>query len=343
MRERDQLDLFGAPGAEAPAEYPPHLRALSAALPTGIRLGTSSWTFPGWKGIVYRRRYRSQKQFLHESLAEYGRYPLFRTVGIDRSYYAPVAEEDFDHYRRQLPDGFECIGKVWSELTMRRFPNHPRYGDRAGLPNPEFLDSKVFERQVADPWLRGLRDRAGPLVVEVAPAPGPAESEAFVDRLDAFLGAASKHLKISVELREPGLLTEDYFAVLRSHRATHVFNHWGRMPTIGEQLELPGALVGPFVVARLLIPPGRDYEDQKVAFAPFDRIADPQPRMRREAVALMDVAVKSDYPIYMTVSNKVEGCSPRTVEALAEAYLSHHPAGESVRRVPSEDPDEIAR
>ena len=27
--------------------------ALAAAMPSGVRLGTSSWAFPGWRDIVY--------------------------------------------------------------------------------------------------------------------------------------------------------------------------------------------------------------------------------------------------------------------------------------------------
>ena len=30
--------------------------ALAARLPPGVRFGTSSWSFPGWKGLVWPRR-----------------------------------------------------------------------------------------------------------------------------------------------------------------------------------------------------------------------------------------------------------------------------------------------
>ena len=32
-------------------------------LPQTIYLGTSTWAFPGWKGLVYRRTYKSHKEF----------------------------------------------------------------------------------------------------------------------------------------------------------------------------------------------------------------------------------------------------------------------------------------
>ena len=72
-----------------------------------------------------------------------------------------------------------------------------------------------------------------------------------------------------------------YFAVLREHGVAHVFNSWTRMPSIGQQLDLPGALSGPFIVARALLQPGRTYDEAVDAFAPYDRIQDPSPPLRR--------------------------------------------------------------
>ncbi len=72
LRMPDQLGLFDsgdALGAEAPAargglaragsaleQRYERFRVLAASLPAGLRMGTSSWRFPGWQGIVYSRR-----------------------------------------------------------------------------------------------------------------------------------------------------------------------------------------------------------------------------------------------------------------------------------------------
>ena len=87
------------------------LEALAARLPSFVRLGTSSWTFPGWAGLVYQRRYRNQSVFARESLAEYATHPLFRTVGIDRSFYGPLREEELRRYASQLPPGFRWLAE----------------------------------------------------------------------------------------------------------------------------------------------------------------------------------------------------------------------------------------
>lgn len=52
-----------------------------------IRFGTSTWTYEGWQGQVYKRDYK-KTTFARECLGEYCQYlyngePLFRTVGND--------------------------------------------------------------------------------------------------------------------------------------------------------------------------------------------------------------------------------------------------------------------
>ena len=63
--------------------------AIAARLPKTVRFGTSSWSFPGWAGIVYPRR-ASASELAREGLLEYARHPLLTTVGIDRGFYAPI-------------------------------------------------------------------------------------------------------------------------------------------------------------------------------------------------------------------------------------------------------------
>ena len=60
MSGREQLPLFGSQGGPDPAG-PGALvsalhRDLAERLPDHLYLGTSSWTFTGWAGIVYAGR-----------------------------------------------------------------------------------------------------------------------------------------------------------------------------------------------------------------------------------------------------------------------------------------------
>src|SRR5829696_2869805 len=115
MKPTSQLSLFEQipdRGEHADAVARQHAEALPVAdaLPAGVFFGTSSWSFPGWAGIVYSKS-RSTTELAREGLAEYARHPLLTTVGIDRSYYAPIPVADLQEYAAQLPPGFRCCFK----------------------------------------------------------------------------------------------------------------------------------------------------------------------------------------------------------------------------------------
>lgn len=323
---RRQLDLFG----EAP---PPRLwprvtdsdRALAAALPSYVRLGTSTWTFPGWKGILYEGS-PSQDELVRSGLHAYAQHPLFRTVGIDRSYYGPLRDKDLLGYAAQLEGtDFLAVSKVWEELTMITFPAHPRFGARAGTRNPGFLDPERTRSEVLAPYARHFADHAGPFVFEIPPAKQGTlpDERAFSSAIERLLTALPAQFRYAFELRNRELLTARYFDTLRAHGAIHCFNMWTAMPSVGRQLELPGVVTSDVVVCRLMLPLATRYDAMKKAYEPFDRIVREQPDMRSDVVRLSEACEElSVKALFVLVNNKAEGSAPLTVRALAEAIVA---------------------
>jgi uncharacterized protein YecE (DUF72 family) len=251
-------------------------------------------------------------------LEEYAAFPLFRTIGIDSSFYAPPTEATLAAYAAHLPPGFPCVSKVWNQLTVQTFSKaHDKA--RGGQVNPDFLNPDLFVEAVYDPYRRHFADHAGPFVFEfqtIGRASGMTP-ERFAARLDEFFGALPRDGQYGVEIRNEEFLTPMYFAVLREHGVAHVFNSWTWMPAIGEQLDLPGAVSGPFIVARALLRPGRTYDEAVDAFAPYDRIQDPFPPLRHDLVRLIETAVHTRIPAYLLVNNRAEGSSPLTIAEVA--------------------------
>lgn len=324
MSDDNQLDLFGPPPEPEPEPWDPELLRVARALPPHVRMGTSSWTFPGWEGMVYRKPYKNQKAFTRDSLAEYAQYPLFGTAGVDRSHYAPLTEQDWRAYAEQLPGDFRLVSKVWDEFTVMTFPDHPRYGERKGKPNPYFMDAPRFMDEVAEPLLSGFAEHTGPLVLEVAPMRRPPDPRVFEDALEGFLKQAPAALHYAVELRNPTLLTPRYLDILQHYAASHVLNFHTLMPTLDRQMALPGVLPGPSVVARLMIPPRQGYAKRKQDLAPFNRIADAQPAMREHVIQLIEKTGELGHTLFIIVNNKAEGSAPLTVRALAELWDRTH-------------------
>jgi len=297
-------------------------------LPARIRFGASSWTYPGWKGLVYHRDYKSDRDFRGRCLEEYGRFPWFRAAGIDSSFYSPLRASTLDRYAAQLPEGFLWLSKVWERLTIPRFGNHPRYGELAGRDNPAFLDPELFCEAVLPAYDRaGVRERTGPFLFQfqslgrrVTEEVGP-----FLDRLESFLAALPTTFRYAIELRSPELLQPRYFEILNAAGATHCFNHWDRMPPLIDQMRAAaqgGGLHADFYVARILTPLGTDYAESVARFEPFDTLVEAQPRMRKDVVRLAMRALERDADAFILVNNRIEGNSPATIDAVGRMIIA---------------------
>jgi uncharacterized protein YecE (DUF72 family) len=329
----DQFSLFGPEPGAAPERrrartWPTsgsaleqryeRFRVLAAALPQDLFMGTSSWSFPGWQGIVYGRK-RATSMLAKEGLQEYAQHPLLRTVGIDRSYYAPIPDDDLLRYAGQLPDGFPCCAKAPAGVTSPWIPSLNRRH-----PNPDYLSAARFVEEMLEPFARCFARHTGPFILQFPPPAGKRETDVtpFIDDLDRFLDALPRDRQYAVEVRDKWVLTDAYSAVLARHGAAHVYNFWSAMPLPGTQARTIAPEQQPFVMVRLLLRPGAWYEDQKQVFAPFNALAEPSGEMRRDVLDIVRRASLASRRVYVLVNNKAEGSAPLTIEALAERFVA---------------------
>lgn len=285
-----------------------------------IRFGTSTWTYEGWKGQIYQRQY-AKTAFARECLGEYCQYlhngePLFRTVGNDSTFYRPPATNQLRYYLNQIPEDFEMCFKVWEELTIHTFANHVRYGAKAGQANPRFLDAKLFNELVLTPYREAnFQPHMGVLMFEFQQH-GMLRGE-FCSRLDRFFGQLPKDLRYAVELRNAGLLGQEYGKVLESHGVAHVYNHWSYMPGLLHQhTRMDEHFTASFAVIRLLTPLHMSHDAAVKRAAPYSKIVGVLPQMREETVALIKQAVGENRRAYVLVNNRSEGNAPLTIQAL---------------------------
>src|SRR5215470_8320437 len=105
----------------------------------GVFIGTSSWKYPGWRGMLYdsaRYEYRgkfAESRFNRGCLAEYAE--VFKTVCVDAAYYNFPSRQYLEGMASQVPENFLFALKVTDAITIKNFPNLERFGDLAGKPN----------------------------------------------------------------------------------------------------------------------------------------------------------------------------------------------------------------
>ena len=324
-----QTELFARPSP--PAKRPGEIRSASGspllgapALPADIRLGTSSWFFPGWRGLVYDGLH-AEVALSRQGLAAYAEIPLLRTVSLDRTFYRPISTGDYQRYARQVPDGFSFVVKA-PALECDALQRDE--DGRGRVANPHFLDPGVAAREFIVPCLDGLGAKAGPLVFQVSPLPRELieESAALVERLASFFRALPTRLGTrlplyALELRNGELLTPRLLKMLASTGVRYCVGLHDRMPEVERQAvalrALDGDVPGPLVV-RWNLHRGFLYQAAKQRYEPFDRLVDEDTETRRVLARMAAIAFKAKQKVWITANNKAEGSAPLSLLKLAE-------------------------
>lgn len=324
-----QLSLFegnshsGAPHRAveiAPALVTQEIRDLGRQLPPGVRLGTSSWHFPGWKDILWAQT-EAPGDLSRYGLAAYAQHPLFGTVGVDRSFYAPLAARQYAIYARQVPDHFRFVVKAPSILTSPWL--HGESGLR-GRANAQFLDADYAIEQFIKPAVEGLGAKAGPLLFQFPPlgrtltrAP-----ERFIAQLHGFLEQLPSGPLYAVEMRDDRIITRRFFASLKETGVRYCVSVHPRMPPVAAQAAaMSGFGPGPLLV-RWNLQAGYNYEEAKARFTPFDQLVDEDSATRESIAQLCMATLAAGQECTIIANNKAEGSAPLTLIKLAQAIVT---------------------
>jgi uncharacterized protein YecE (DUF72 family) len=294
---------------------------------SGAFIGTSSWKYEGWRGMLYdesRYVYRGKfamSRFEKNCLSEYAE--VFKTVCVDAAYYTFPSHKYLQGLTAQVPADFQFAFKVTDAITIKKFSNLPRFGERARKPNEHFLDAGLFERAFLKPC-EPFRQNIGLLMFEFSRF-YPSDYEhgrEFVADLDKFLGHLPKGWPYAVEMRNHKWLQPDYFQCLASHGVTHVFNSWDAMPPVSEQIAIPGSQTNPaLTAARFLLKPGRKYEEAVKTFQPYDRVKEKNDEARAAGAKLIAEgnAATRKKKTFIYVNNRLEGNALETIAGMVEA------------------------
>lgn len=321
MNEADpppQMGLFGEPAVHsaasiaAPAADPQQQR-WAERLGSGLTLGCSSWSFPGWESLVYRGRHASAL-LSRQGLPAYACHPLLNGVSIDRSFYGPLRAGEYAHYAAQVPDDFRFVVKAW------RHPLQPVVNGRI---NPDFLHAPLAQSDIVEPAKEGLSGKLHALLFQFsALSLGQIQGkERFFERLSCFLSDLDPELRYFVEVRNAELLGPELRAALDAAGAHYALNLMPNMPDLDQQFRSMQLQHQSSYLVRWLLAPGWSYQDAKRDFAPFNTLVCPQPKVRARLVSWIRWAQSQNRHFALVVNNKAEGSSPRSIEELVRELV----------------------
>lgn len=316
-------------GAIALAPAAAQHQELAAQLPPLLRMGVSTWSYPGWEGLVWEGAYDSSV-LAKKGLTAYHQHPLLRTVCVDRTFWRPLTASQYAAFAAQVDADFRFVVKCPAGITdaqVRSENGKPREA------NPAFLDPGLAIEHFVQPTLEGLGSKLGVLVFQLSPLPWSLLSRPglLMDKLGLLLAAVRLALQahpqviVAVEVRDPELLTSELTRTLKTHGATFCLGLHGKMPPIEEQLGMlralwPGPLVCRWNLNRLFGAYG--YADAQKKHEPFSEIRSEDPHTRERLARAIAGITGAGQPAFVTVSNDAEGCAPRSIALLAQALAS---------------------
>lgn len=286
-----------------------------------LRLGTCSWKYDSWKGMVYDegKRYRPD-----DYLADYAK--VLDSVEVDQWFWSlfpgqvrlPEAQT-VCLYEKSVPTGFSFTVKAPNALTLTHFYSKqpPASAAIAGQPNPHFLDLDLL-RQFLD-RLSPLGPKLGPVMFqfEYLNRQKMASKEIFFERFGEFIVKAPTGYQFAVEIRNSNYLTPPFFKFLKDHGLGFVYLDGYYMPPIGQIFDKFKPKTAAFEVVRLH--GGDRLEIEGETGEVWNRIVAPKPEGLEAAAKIVRANARNKVLTYLNLNNHYEGSAPLSIGRFLEA------------------------
>ena len=265
-----------------------------------IRIGTCSWNYESWVGLVYSQARARAAEYL----PEYSR--RFRTAEVDSFFYRLPESRDALDYLGAVDEDFTFTVKASEDISLTHRRNR---GSKELIPNPNFLSPELFAKYLdrIKPMLSQID--AVMLEFEYLNRDKLKDVAAFMKALESFITQIPKDIPLAVETRNKNYLTREYFLFLKEKGIIHVFSEKLYMPHVYEVYEKFGDLISGTSVIRLL--GGDRAEIEKATGEQWNRIVDEKADKAEIAKMSLDIKYHAG-KVVININNHYEGSAPMT-------------------------------
>ncbi len=283
-----------------------------------LRLGTCSWKYDSWRGLVYppdaadlRDRY----------LTEYAKH--LNTVEVDQWFWSLFLSgvklpdpATVRAYAESVPEDFTFAIKAPNAITLTHFYSRQpkQHADYANKPNAHFLSVGLLKRFLD--ILSPMQDKLGPIMFqfEYLNRTKMPSLRAYLDKLHEFFAQAPQGFQYAIETRNPNYLRREFFVFLKEHGLGYVFLEGYYMPPIAEVFAKHHAFTADFSVVRLH-GSGREEIEQRTS-EEWNRIIEPKDQGLDAAASIIRAGTSRGLILAVYANNHFEGCAPLTLERL---------------------------
>lgn len=280
-----------------------------------IRLGTCSWKYDSWKGIVYSEKY--SKNYLKEYTKK------FNTVEIDQwfwSLFSPSKvilpqKKVVEEYKSSVPKDFYFTIKVPNSITLTHFYKESK-DDELQI-NPHFLSIDLFN-QFLDA-IQPIQNQIGCLIFqfEYLNKQKMKSLAEFQNRFSEFKRQIKDDTPpVGIEIRNPNYLNEKYFEFLSEQKIVPVLLEGYYMRPITETYLKFKKQFKNLAVIRLHGPDRQGIE--KIANDNWNQIYINRDKEIISLVEMFNDMQKNEVDLFINVNNHYEGSAPLTIHKIKQ-------------------------
>ncbi len=246
-----------------------------------LHIGTQGWNYSAWSGFFYPDGTRPA-----DFLPTYAR--AFTTVEVDSTFYAVPPATTIRGWYDRTPSEFIFALKLPQSVTHE-----------ARLRDSDGTTELFFDRA------RELREKLGPVLVQLGPDFGPEELPSLVD----FVPRLPRDVHVAIEFRARGWMTPGVLAFLRDYGVAVALIDGQWIPRRW-MIELVARPTASFHYVRWM-GPNRNFVDHS-------RIQADRSRELARWVEAIQNAPQSVTDVYGYMSNYFAGHAPRSARDLEE-------------------------
>lgn len=277
-----------------------------------LRIGTCSWKYDSWKGIVYSAK--PKPNYLVEYSSKYN------TVEIDQWFWSlfddiiKLPEKSLvSEYNESVPADFRFTIKVPNSITLTHYyPGKNNFGLK---PNPYFLNPDLFHQFLNS--MEPMKFKIGALMFqfEYLNKQKMNSQAEFIHRLDSFFVSIERKYNYAIELRNPNYLNKEYFEFLTRHNLSHVILKGYFMPPLKEVFsKFKDSIKCSPLILRLHGPDRKQIED--ITGGDWSKIVLPKDDKLKLLPSIINFFLEKEIDVYVNVNNHFEGSAPLTIEKI---------------------------
>lgn len=288
-----------------------------------LRIGTCSWKYDSWKGLIYdpNKTYKP-----NDYLPDYAKH--FNTVEIDQWFWSlfPTGArlpnpDTVKIYTDSVPDDFLFTVKAPNSITLTHYYSKQpaKHKHVANQPNDYFLNIDLLNRFLE--ILQPMEKKLGPIMFqfEYLNKQKMLSLKAFIDKLSVFFSSAPKKYNYAVEIRNPNYLKKEFFEFLKERDICPVLIEGYYMPHIGELADKFDLASGRALIIRLMGPDRKEIE--KLTGEQWDRVAAPKDKELDSITEIVKSQIERGRNVVVNVNNHYEGCAVMTIERVMERLV----------------------